>query len=92
MSKVLYKILVEDAAEKFLLKRDPKQYKQLAVRIFLLSREPRPHDSKILKSHPGLRSLNQGEFRIIYVIHDQAQLILVRRVGKRNDDEVYRGL
>ena len=85
-------LLVEDRAQKFLLGLAPKQYKQVAARIFLLSREPRPSDSRILKGHPDLRRIDQGEFRVVYTVNDAGGVVIVRRAGKRNDDEVYRGL
>lgn len=87
-----YLILVEDAPNKFLQRLPPKQYKQIAARIFLLSREPRPPDSRSLDQPPGLRRIDQGEYRVIYTIHDAARVLTVRRVGKRNDAEVYRNL
>jgi mRNA interferase RelE/StbE len=35
---------------------------------------------------------DQGEYRIVYAVNDAARVVTVRRAGKRNDDEVYRGL
>lgn len=87
-----YRLLVEDRAQKFLLALDPKRYKQVAARIFLLSEDPRPHDTRPLQGHAGLWAIDQGEYRIVYTILDTERLVAVRRVGKRNDDEVYRGL
>lgn len=87
-----YLLLVENSAQKFLLGLDAKRYKQVAARIFLLSHDPRPNDTRPLAGHPGLWAVDQGEFRIVYAILDQQNLVAVRRVGKRNDDEVYRGL
>lgn len=85
-------IIVEDAAEKFLLNLAPKQYKQVAARIFALSRDPAPADRRPIQGQPGLWRIDQGEFRILYVVVEPRSMLVVRRVGKRNDDEVYRGL
>lgn len=87
-----YKLLVENRAQKFLLGLDPKQYKQVAARIFLLAQDPRPHDTRPLQGHPGVWAVDQGEYRIVYAILDTERLVVVRRVGKRNDDEIYKGL
>ena len=87
-----YLLLIEDGVNKFLQNLQPKQYKQLAARIFLLSRDPRPADSKSLEGHPGLRRIDQGEYRILYSVDDRAGILRISRVGKRNDAEVYRGL
>lgn len=92
MTGAPYRLLVEDRAQKFLLALDPKRYKQVAARIFLLSEDPRPHDTRPLQGHAGLWAIDQGEHRIVYTILDTERLVAVRRVGKRNDDEVYRGL
>jgi mRNA interferase RelE/StbE len=92
MSAPLYRLIVEERAHKFLLALDAKRYKQVAARIFLLSQDPRPHDTRPLQGHAGLWAIDQGEYRIIYAILDAERLLVVRRVGKRNDDEVYRGL
>ena len=85
-------ILLEDRANKFIQSLPPKQYKQVAARIFLLSRDPRPADIQSLAGHPGMYRIDQGEYRIVYMINDAAMVITIRRIGKRNDDEVYRGL
>lgn len=92
MSGRPYRLLVEDRAQKFLLALDPKRFKQLAARVFLLSENPRPSDTRPLRGSPGLWAVDQGEFRIVYAILDAESLVVVRRVGKRNDDEIYRGL
>ncbi len=92
MAGLPYRLLIEDRAEKFLLRLDPKPYKQLAARIFRLSSDPRPADTRPLKGYSGLWAVDQGEFRIVYAIFDNERLIVVRRAGKRNDDEVYKGL
>ena len=92
MANPTHRLFVEDRAEKFLLGLDAKQYKQLAARIFLLAHDPRPQDTRPLKGYSGLWAIDQGEFRIVYAIIDTERLIVIRRVGKRNDDEVYRGL
>lgn len=87
-----YLLLIEDPANKFSQDLQPKQYKQVAARIFLLSRNPRPHDSKPLEGSSDLWRVDQGEHRIIYGVNDAAKIVMVRRVGKRNDAEIYRGL
>lgn len=92
MSIPPYRLMVEERAHKFLLGLDPKRYKQVAARIFLLSQDPRPHDTRPLHGHAGLWAIDQGEYRVVYTIMDAERLVVVRRVGKRNDDEVYRGL
>jgi mRNA interferase RelE/StbE len=85
-------LYVDDSAGKFLGSLASKQYKQIAARIFSLSKIPRPHDSQALGGYPGLYRLDQGEFRVIYRIDYENKIVTIQRVGRRNDDAVYRGL
>jgi mRNA interferase RelE/StbE len=43
-----------------------------------------------LKGYEGGYRVDQGEYRILYTIDDENQLVDVFRIGKRNDGEVYR--
>jgi mRNA interferase RelE/StbE len=86
-----YTLRVAKTAEKDLLDLPAKQFKQVASKIFSLH-EPRPQDCKALKGYEGGYRVDQGEYRILYTIDDQNQLVDVFRIGKRNDGEVYRNL
>jgi mRNA interferase RelE/StbE len=85
-----YALRLTKAAEKELYGLQLKQFRQVVRKIFSLQTEPRPQDCKELKGHPGLYRVDQGEYRILYTIEDDA--VSVFRVGKRNDDEVYENL
>ncbi len=73
---------------------DAKQYRQVVQRIFDLSENPEPHDSKALKGKTGkmqkLRRVDVSEFRIVYRYDAAVVEILV--VGRRNDGKVYKNL
>ena len=85
-----YALRLTKSAEKELYQLQPKQFKQVAQKIFSLQENPLPQDSKLLKGKSGFYQVDQGEFRILYTItEDEVQIF---RVGKRNDDEVYRNL
>ncbi len=92
MAGLPHRLLVEDRAEKSLLDLDPRAYGQLAARIFRLSCDPRPADTHPPSGRPGLWAVDQGKFRIVYAVIDSERLVVVRRVGRRNDDELCRGL
>ncbi len=80
--------LTKDARE-FIKELQPKQAKQIAVKIFSLGDDPHPNDHKSLKDSPeGYLRVDSGEFRIIYRIEDDT--VIVATIGKRNDDEVYK--
>jgi len=77
-------------AHDFLRDLQSKQFKQIAMKIHDLLRNPFPNDAKHLAGYPGYRRIDTGEFRVCYTVTDNVIRIVV--VGKRNDDEVYRDL
>jgi mRNA interferase RelE/StbE len=77
------------AALRFLDTLPPKQFRQVARKIFMLMGDPRPHDAEALRGCEYSR-VTAGEYRIIFVVRDGALCVLT--VGRRNDDEVYRRL
>jgi mRNA interferase RelE/StbE len=90
-----YLLLISKSVAKDLQDLQPKQYKQVVAKILSLGTEPRQQDGKALKGiEGGYRA--DGEFRILYYIQEETaeQLgqVQIFRVGKRNDDEVYRNL
>ncbi len=77
-------------AQDFLKDLQPKQFKQVANKIFSLLRNPYPEDCKHLSGHPGFRRIDIGEYRVCYVVSNEVVNIVV--VGPRNDDAVYKEL
>ncbi len=87
-----YTLRIARTAEKDLLDLQAKQFKQVVSKIFSLQSNSRPQDCKALKGYEGGYRVDQGEYRILYTIDDENQQIDIFRVGKRNDDEVYKNL
>ncbi|MBT3487690.1 MAG: type II toxin-antitoxin system RelE/ParE family toxin [Desulfobacula sp.] len=83
----MLKLDLTKKARAFLDKLPPKQFKQVAKKIFSLMADPEPHDSKELKGYP-YRGTDIGEYRIIYRLEENVLKIVL--VGKRNDSEVYK--
>lgn len=73
----------------FLEQLPPKQFRQVANKVFGLMGNPEPHDSKELIGYP-FRRADIGEYRIVYRVEDD--ILKVALIGKRNDDNVYRQL
>jgi len=85
----MLKLQISKDSGNFLETLPPKQFRQIVKKVFSLLDNPRPNDSKTLKGYEFLRC-DIGEYRIVYdVVEDTLRVIIV---GKRNDDEVYRGL
>lgn len=87
-----YDLRVARTAEKDLLDMQAKHFKQVVSKIFSFQGNPRPQDCKALKGYEGGYRVDQGEYRILYTIDDETKLVDIFRVGKRNDDEVYKNL
>jgi mRNA interferase RelE/StbE len=66
-----------------------KVFRQIVLKIFELSINPRPPDIKQIGD--GYR-VDIGEYRIYYEIDDEANTITILLVGKRGDDDIYRKL
>ncbi|GBF81628.1 type II toxin-antitoxin system RelE family toxin [Aphanothece sacrum] len=67
-----------------------KIYKQVTMKLFLLQKNSFPQDCKKLQGYERGYRVDQGEYRILYMVEDDK--IRVFKIGKRNDDEVYRNL
>ena len=77
----------------------PKQARQIAAKIATLRVNPHPQDCKKLHGTDFLR-VDSGEYRIVYGLSTELDpktgkvepTLNIDAVGKRNDDEVYRGI
>jgi mRNA interferase RelE/StbE len=92
----LYLLRIDKSVAKALQSFPPKQYKQIVVKLLSLASDPRPQDCKALKGVISGYRVDQGEYRILYYLvlptEEQLGQVQIFRVGKRNDDEVYRNL
>ena len=61
---------------------------RIARRIVALADEPRPADVTVLKGGDGDLRIRVGDYRIVYRVDGKKLIILVIRIGHRN--EVYR--
>ena len=83
----MYSLLIERRVVKEPRSYPPKIFKQVAAKIFALSINPKPHDSK--KVGQGYR-VDVGEYRIFYVVDHQERTVRVLVVGSRNDEAIYK--
>ena len=65
-----------------------KLFKQVTLRLLELRINPKPHDYKHLKYHPGCFRIDSGDYRICYKINGNVVEVIL--VGPRND--VYKKL
>jgi mRNA interferase RelE/StbE len=82
-----YKIYFKESVEKDLRTIPKKDLKKILVRIKALATDLRPSGYEKLTGQERHR-IRQGQYRIIYSIHDKELTIWVVKVGHRKD--VYR--
>ena len=87
-----YQVRVDLQAGKFSLYLPQKQTVQLKMALKRLEANPRPQDSKKLVDTGGYRLMvipdlwgRKGEYRILYLIDDEAATVDVYLIHKRND-------
>jgi mRNA interferase RelE/StbE len=82
-----YQVIIKRSAEKE-LEALPAQLRDRIIRKLLaLEENPRPSGVKRLQGGDAFR-LRVGDYRVLYAIEDQAQLITIYAIGHRS--EVYR--
>jgi len=82
-----YKILIKHTAEKSLSTLPNKIHDKIIQKIIDLSNEPRPRNSKKLEFLNYYR-IRSGDYRILYIINDDKNIIEIVAVDHRKD--VYR--
>lgn len=85
----MHKLGLSRRARDFLDDLPAKPFRQVALRIFDLLKEPRAPDTAHLTGQPYRRA-DVGEYRVVYRV--EGDTVLVVLVGKRNDAEVYKQL
>jgi len=87
-----YQVRVDKQVFKFFQRLPRKQAEQLKMALKRLETNPRPQDSKKLVDTGGYRLMEipdlwgrKGEYRILYLIDDEAATVDVYLIHKRND-------
>ena len=80
-----YSVKLSTKASKYLKKVPKKVAGQLIAKLESLGEEPRPHGCEKIKEDKGRYKISSGNYRIIYEIQDKNLLILVIRIGHRQD-------
>lgn len=86
----MLKLKLSKASAKFLQSLPLKQAKQLDRKLEELAHDPLPQDAKLLKGSSGYYRVDVGEYRIIYFLEIQSEILPILMIGKRNDAEVYK--
>lgn len=87
-----YEIILAKGVEDFLDSIPQKHARQIVKKIDLLAQDPTQVPTVQLSGFLHLKRAKSGEYRIIFQIVEDVIEIHILRVGKRNDDEVYKNL
>ena len=82
-----YSIEIKRSAARELAELPKQDRLRVIARIEQLAHDPRPSGSEKLSGRERYR-VRQGDYRILYEIHDHVLLVMVVRIGHRR--EVYR--
>ncbi len=85
-----YRIDIRPRAARSLRRLDANALKAVAQVIDSLEADPRPVGAKSLVGHRPYLRVRSGEYRIIYVVDDEASTVTIAIIGHRR--EVYRNL
>ncbi|MGH9782645.1 MAG: type II toxin-antitoxin system RelE family toxin [Terriglobia bacterium] len=82
-----YRLLIKPSAVKEIEALPKKDRGRVVAKIQSLASNPRPQGCEKLSGHELYR-LRQGNYRILYTVHDTDLVVVVIKVGHRR--EVYR--
>jgi len=85
----MYKIELRRRAQRALDRLPKTDFQAVVEAMKELAQTPRPRGIEKVKS-TGLWRVRQGDYRIIFAIDDNQQLVTVVRIGHRR--EIYRSL
>lgn len=88
----MYTIILAKGVERFLESIPQKHAHQIVKKIDLLACDPTQVPTLQLSGFPHLKRAKSGEYRIIFQIVENVIEVHILRIGKRNDDEVYKNL
>jgi mRNA interferase RelE/StbE len=84
-----YSVLIKTSAAKELEAIEPRSVRaRIVSRIQGLARRPRPIGSQKLAGEQERFRIRQGAYRIVYSVDDEAESVVVVKIGHRR--EVYR--
>ena len=80
-----YRVLLSHVARRDLRRIRGKEKSRIMASIDNLAKDPRPRGFKKLRGATDLFRIRAGNYRIVYSIKDERLIVLVIRVGRRDD-------
>jgi len=76
-----YSLEIKQSAQKELDALDETQFIRIDRKILALAENPRPAGCKKLRGHKDQWHIRVGDWRVLYIIDDDAKLISVTRIA-----------
>jgi len=86
---VEYRIEFAQRAARDFLKLSPEVQRRVGSKVDSLAADPRPPGCEKLSGIDAYR-IRSGDYRVVYLVDDVAQIVTIARVGHRRD--IYRRL
>lgn len=81
----MYTVYISESAGKEIAKLPKSVVQRVLEKIETLSNNPRPSGSKKLQGFKDLWRIRIGNYRVIYRIEDEIQVLTVNKVSHRKD-------
>ncbi len=85
---VKYSLEIKPSAQKELDALDDALFTRMDQKILMLAENPRPAGCKKLKGYKDQWRVRVGDWRVVYIIEDEAKLVSITRIAHRR--EVYK--
>lgn len=82
-----YSLEIKNSAQKELDSLDDSVFKRIDRKVLMLADNPRPAGCKKLRGYKNQWRIRVGDWRVVYLVDDEAKLITITRVAHRR--EVY---
>lgn len=80
-----YKLIYHKSVVKFIAKLDKTSQERIAAGLIGLLNVPPEGDIKTLKGYSGLYRLRIGNYRIVFEIDHDEQIVYIQAIGNRGD-------
>ncbi len=78
-------VVLKPAAIRDLRKLEKRDQRRIGDRIDALRADPRPPGMEVLKGQEGFVRIRVGDYRIIYLVDDEAREVLVVKIRHRRN-------
>ena len=85
---VRYRMVFTPAAERAFFALSADVQRRIDQRLLALQDKPRPPGIKALKGDAGIYRLRVGDYRVLYMVHDDQVVVVIVAVGHRR--QIYR--